>query len=64
LIRHILNQKNIIDHVHPIEMGYHVIVGEENHVHQWCSLGQSDVESWLYLATFVVGVNSMVVESM
>jgi hypothetical protein len=48
----------MLEHVHPIEMGYHVEVGGENHVHECHSLRQSNVKSWFCLLGSVVGVNS------
>jgi hypothetical protein len=48
----------MLENVHPIEMGYHVAVGGENHVREWHSLGQSNVKSWFCLVGSVVGVNS------
>jgi hypothetical protein len=60
----LLNNQNLFGHVHPIEMGYHDAISEGNHACEWCNLGQSDVESWLWLVGSVVHANSELVEFM
>jgi hypothetical protein len=54
----LLNNQNHFGHVHPIEMGYHDVLSEGNHVCEWHNMGKSVVKSWLFLVGSTVGANS------